>query len=72
MTTNPYFLPNVDVANYAIKLLADTVGTEIVPINVFEILEYIEELGVTCAFSANKFNNNMISIMINNKIFNIR
>ena len=55
MTTNPYFLPNVNVSNYAIKLLSDTVGTEIIPINVFEILEYVEELGVTCTFSDSKF-----------------
>lgn len=55
MTTNPYFLPNVDVANYAIKLLSETVGTEVIPIDVFEILEYIEELGVTCSFSESKF-----------------
>lgn len=55
MTTNPYFLPNVDVSNYAIKLLSDTIGTESIPIDVFEILEYIEELGVTCLFSDSKF-----------------
>lgn len=58
MTTNPYFLPNVDVSNCAIKLLSDTVGTEIIPINVFEILEYIEELGITCKFTDEKFVDN--------------
>ena len=55
MTTNPYFLPDVDVSNYAIKLLSETVGTETIPIDVFEILEYVEELGVTCSFSDSKF-----------------
>ncbi len=58
MTTNPYFLPHVDVSNCAIKLLSDTVGTEIIPINVFEILEYIEELGITCKFTDEKFVDN--------------
>lgn len=58
MTTNPYFLPNVNVSNYAIRLLSDTVGTETIPINVFEILEYIEELGITCKFTDEKFEDN--------------
>lgn len=58
MTTNPYFLPNVDVSIYAIKLLSDTVGTESIPIDVFEILEYIEELGVACKFTDEKFADN--------------
>ena len=55
MTTNPYFLPSVDVSNYAIRLLSDTVGLETIPIDVFEILDYIEELGVAYEFSDNKF-----------------
>lgn len=58
MTTNPYFLPNVDVSNYATRLLSDTVGAETIPINVFEILEYIEELGITCKFTDEKFEDN--------------
>ena len=58
MTTNPYFLPNVDVSNYAIRLLSETIGTETIPIDVFEILEYIEELGITCKFTDKKFEDN--------------
>ena len=58
MTTNPYFLPNVDVSNYATRLLSDTIGTETIPIDVFEILEYIEELGITCKFTDKKFEDN--------------
>lgn len=55
MSKNPYFLPEIDPKNYALQLLADTIGIDEIPIDVFAIPEFLEEYGVTLEFSKNKF-----------------
>lgn len=55
MSKNPYFLPEIDPKNYALKLLADTVGTDEIPIDVFAIPEFLDEYGITLEFSKAKF-----------------
>ncbi len=55
MSNNPYFLPEINPSNYANQLLADTIGIDEIPINVFEIPEYLEENGITLEFSSKEF-----------------
>jgi Zn-dependent peptidase ImmA (M78 family) len=55
MSKNPYFLPEINPKNYALQLLADTIGIEQIPIDVFAIPEFLEEYSVTLEFSKDKF-----------------
>ncbi len=55
MSKNPYFLPDFDPRNFALQLLADTVGIDNIPIDVFSIPEFLEEYGITLEFSKDKF-----------------
>ncbi len=58
MATNPSFLPNINPENYAIRLLTDTIGVDEIPINVFEIPEWLKETGLKLFFNYHKFKNN--------------
>lgn len=54
MINNPYFLPSRDPSNYAIQLIADTVGFDCLPIDVFNIPKLMD---YEVIFSSEDFEN---------------
>lgn len=52
---NPFFLKEVNVENYAIKLLQETIGLDEIPLNIFDIPEYLD---INVEFNYDKFKNN--------------
>lgn len=54
MINNPYFLPSRDPSNYATQLIADTVGFDCLPIEIFNIPELMD---YEVIFSSEDFEN---------------
>lgn len=54
MISNPYFLPERNMSNLAIQLLADTVGVDTIPIDVFSIPD---QMDYEVIFSGKDFKN---------------
>jgi len=54
MTNNPYFFKDQNIIRSSNKLLSETVGIDEIPINVFDIPEYID---ANLEFSFDKFKN---------------
>ncbi|HSA05763.1 MAG TPA: ImmA/IrrE family metallo-endopeptidase [Candidatus Gastranaerophilales bacterium] len=52
MTSNPYFFRDQNIINHSNKLLIETVGTDDLPINVFDIPEYLD---INFEFTSEKF-----------------
>ena len=57
MINNPYFLPERNYSNLAMRLLSDTVGVDNIPIDVFDIPE---QMDYEVIFSKDEFENKNI------------
>ena len=52
---NPYFLRDLNIENLAIRLLSETLGDKIIPIDVIELAKFLD---ISIEFNSEKFTNN--------------